>query len=102
MTPRLYLAHQTPQIRPQTRPAGMAEGIPPGARLYSVREASRILSELWGEGYGESAIRDLIDGGDWVEGVHWCDRRRKGGRYRKPKIYLEAVKRWQVTRFEER
>ena len=100
MTPRTYRPDRTPALRiaPQSEP----QNIPVNAKLYSIREASRILLELYGEGYSESSIRDLIDNGDWIEGVHWSDRRRKGGKYRKIKVCLESVQRWQVTRYADR
>lgn len=100
--PRLYNTSAAPQRRSLLPTPAPQRPIPADAKLYSIKESSRLLTERYGEGYSESAIRQLIASADWIEGVHWADRRRKGGKYRRPKVYLEAVQRWQVARVSDR
>lgn len=62
--------------------------IPNQADLVALDEASRRL----GRGFSRSSILRRIDSGEWQEGIHWVDARRKGSVYRVIKINLAAVR----------
>lgn len=62
--------------------------IPNQADLVALDEASRRL----GRGFSRSSILRRIDSGEWQEGIHWVDARRKDSVYRVIKINLAAVR----------
>ncbi|MEO0375429.1 MAG: hypothetical protein AAF329_12555 [Cyanobacteria bacterium P01_A01_bin.17] len=61
--------------------------IPSRAELVTLGEASHQL----GKGFSRSSMLRRIDSGEWQEGIHWVDARRKGSVYRIIKINLAAV-----------
>ncbi|MGB7416232.1 MAG: hypothetical protein WA902_18665 [Thermosynechococcaceae cyanobacterium] len=62
--------------------------IPNNAELVTLGEASRQL----GKGFSRSSMLRRIESGEWQEGTHWVDARRKGSVYRVIKINLTAVR----------
>jgi len=60
----------------------------PDAQLVSIDEATQQL----GHGYSRRSILRRIDSGEWEEGFHWVDARRRGALRRVIKINLTAVR----------
>jgi hypothetical protein len=90
MKSRSFLPDTAPQlavvadIRPDTRT------IPTDAKLHTIAQAAAILTEQFQDGYSQASIRNRIDR-EWRFGWHYT---KTGSRY---KIYLEAVRDWQVN-----
>jgi hypothetical protein len=61
--------------------------LPPGSELFSIPAASKIL----GPGFGCTSLRERIDSGELVEGIHWFDVRRPTAQQRRIVIYVNAV-----------
>lgn len=63
------------------------------AELVSIEDASTRL----GKGFSRRSIIRRIDDGEWIEGLHWIDDRREGGKNRIIKINMTAVNEWRGT-----
>ena len=64
--------------------------IPLSAQLLDLKEASQKLTEQFGKGYSDRAIRRLVNSGEWQENWHYVRLKRL------IKIYLPAVQEWQL------
>jgi hypothetical protein len=54
-------------------------------------------SKLLGAGYSRNSILRRIKSGEWIEGTHWIDDRRKGTTRKRILIVLSAVNALRAT-----
>lgn len=59
----------------------------PTEHLFSI---DYVASRL-GRGYSRRSQLRRIESGEWIEGVHWIDDRRKGSQRRVIKINIKAI-----------